>query len=222
MSLRSPVEKPSCLRGEQWVHRRRSVRMRGSWWRGRGQDWVRPSERYVGQCLLDSYTIFPSWFTVLACRIDIWIVMWKACLSLGSPVFLSVLWGWHTREGFQLLPSRRHCVCAFNHPLRKHFIRNTVCLLYLHLCLRGFCRWVSWCGPLMIQWWESCCCCCCCRHIPFIFLLCRYAQYLCYSFIINVFSQWRPVCLLRTRPFEVPCIVLLCVCAIISSALNGC
>lgn len=50
--------------------------------------------------------------------------------------------------------------------------------------LRGFCRWLSWCGPLMIQWWENCCC----THISFMFLFihsCRYAQYLRYSLIIN-------------------------------------
>lgn len=63
-------------------------------------------------------------------------------------VCLSVLRGWHTREGFQLLPSRRHCVCAFNHPLRNHFICNTVGPLYLHLSSEGFEDGLVLCGPL--------------------------------------------------------------------------
>ena len=106
---------------------------------GEGEDkieWDRARDMWGSACR--SSIIFPSWFTVLTCRKDTWIVTWKACMSPGVSVFLSVLWGWHTGEGFQLLPSRRHCMCAFSHPLRRHFVCNTVCLLYLHLSGEGF------------------------------------------------------------------------------------
>lgn len=75
-------------------------------------EWDRARDMWGSVCC--SYIIFPSWFTALTCRIDTWNVMWKACLSPDSSVFLSVLWGWHTGEGFQLLPSRRHCVCVLS------------------------------------------------------------------------------------------------------------
>lgn len=75
-----------------------------------------------------------------------WIVIsitqWKACLSQGSSASLSVLCEAGTSgRGFQLLPSRRHCVCvcAFHHPLKKHFICTTVpTTQYLHLSCKGF------------------------------------------------------------------------------------
>ncbi len=188
--------KTSRLRGEQWVHRQRSVKAPVCVCEGPdGEEedkieWDRARDMWGSACC--SYIIFPSWFTVLTRRIDTWIVMWKACLSPGSSVFLSVLWGWHTREGFQLLPSRRHCVCAFNHPLRKHFICNTVCLLYLHVSWEGF---VDGLADVDHWWWwssdertASAAVTAVDTLLSFFLFIhsCRYAQYLCCSLIINV------------------------------------
>lgn len=133
--------KTSCLRGEQWVHRQRSVKApvyvcEGP--DGEEEDkieWDRAREMRGSACC--SYIIFSSWFRVLTCRKRYMNRYMKDMRVPGCSISLSVLWGWHTREGFQLLPSRRHCVCGFNHPLRKHFICNTVGPLYLHLSSEG-------------------------------------------------------------------------------------
>ncbi len=84
--------KTSCLRGEQWVRRQQSVKAAVYICEGHdGEDgdeieWDRARDMWGSACC--SCIIFPSWFAVLTCSMYVWMVMWKACWSLGSSVFL--------------------------------------------------------------------------------------------------------------------------------------
>lgn len=160
--------KTSCLRSEQWMHRQRSVKApvfvvcEGADGEEDKTEWDRARDMWGSACC--RYIIFPSWLTVLSCRKDVWIVIWKECLSPGSSVFLCSVR--LARQGGVSAATQQEALCVCFQP-------STEKALYLQYSVptiapsivRGFLRWVMWCGPLMlvIQWNDYCSCCDCCR-----------------------------------------------------------
>lgn len=153
------------LRGEQWVHRQQSVNApvcEGPDGEDRDKiEWDGARDMWGSACC---YIIFSSWFTVLTCRRDRWIIKWKACLSQGSSVFLSVLRLAH-QGGFSAATQQEAlCVCFQPSTEKALYLQHSVPTVSPSV-LRRFCRCRSWCEPLkmLIQLWESCCCSHCCR-----------------------------------------------------------
>ena len=118
-------------------------------------------------------------------------------------------------RGFSCFPAGGTvCVCAFNRLLRKHFICSTVCRLYLHLSGEGLSVGYFMCtsdngGPV-----EG-------AALTAPLLFSHSCRYLCCSLMIT-----GRVCVFVGNVFfsvvSKPCIFLLCVCAIITRALNAC
>lgn len=196
-----------CLWGEQWVHWQHCVRAPVYVWHGPDREdkieWDRARDMWGNACC--SYiTVFSllhiihvlKWYED---KKVIWMGMREAFLSQGGSVFLC-LWGWHIREGFQLLPSRRHCVCLLSTIHWETALFVVQCLLYLHLSYEGFVHRLV---DVDHRWW-----CSSGRAVYFH----RYPSYTISCCLIDIYMGWRTVWLLKTCPLEFPLCLLFLLC----------
>lgn len=138
----------------------------------------------------------------------------KACLSQGSSASLCALWGWYIREGVSAATQQEAlCVCAFHHPLKKHFICTTVpTTQYLHLSCKGFVA-----GLADGQHWSRWSCV---KTTTAVAALHSFAQYasliinssICIVLALETVSFWGAI-----TPYVFPPL-----CAFWSNALNVC
>lgn len=139
------------LRGEQWTHWQQSVKAAAHIC-----ERVLMERRETEREICGAASAGDTSYSRLGSQYQLSEKMYElSCERNACPwaaLRVSVLWGWHTREGFQLLPSRRHCMCVLS---GIHWESTLFAIQHLQYCISIFSERVFVAGLLdVVHWWQ--------------------------------------------------------------------